>query len=90
MYENGTVYAVTEENVDGCGGDATEYVAAEGPMSPGEIDDLRRTLVETKLAAAGKDWDTSDMVDHAVELFNGSHATRLRRVSDPVAGRIHF
>lgn len=65
------VYAVTEEDVNGAGEDATEYVEFDTKLTRGQIKELEITLRGAKAAANsnGEDASTSDIVLDALAAF---------------------
>lgn len=86
------IYLITELNVDGCGTDATEYVASEAELTQAQLDALRALLRDVKRTAAGKqeDLSTGDMIDRALGLFAQGHHIRMSIVSNMFAGTITF
>lgn len=63
------IYRVTETNVDGCGGDATEFVRFDRALSIKEQDAFQAALVHAKKVASEQDYDTSDIIMMALEGF---------------------
>lgn len=89
--ETRIIYAVTEKDVDGCGGDATEYVEAAAPLAQGQQEILAGILRVAKAKAAGKDWSTYDIVEAAIGMFNQDQAgPALSMAASPIADEISF
>lgn len=63
------IYRVTEENVDGCGGDATEFVQFHKPLNQTESALFAHALREAKIDSLGKDYSTGDMIEDALAKF---------------------
>ena len=61
------IYRVTEENVDGCGGDATEFVLFHQRLNQAESALFVRILQEVKQASM--DVDTAGMIEDALTKF---------------------
>ena len=86
------IYVITECNVDGCGTDATEYVASEAKLTSEQLNVLRALLRDVKRTAAEKqeDLSTGDMIDKAVGMFAMSHHIKMSIVSNMFADTITF
>lgn len=86
------VYTVIERNVDGCGTDATEYVASEVALTQPQLNVLGILLRDVKRTAAKnqEDLSTGDMIDKALELFAESHRIKMSIVSSMFADTITF
>ncbi len=87
------IYQVTERNVDGCGGDATEYVRflTGRPLDGQEAGAFRQELESVKrAAAAGTDSSTSDMIETTLELFGRKTGIHGETVLSPFAGSFEF
>lgn len=67
--KEGYVLRVTEEDVDGCGGECTMYVRFERPITKPQRDRFGELLKEVKEDDGYEDCDTEDMVCTAVEHF---------------------
>ena len=63
-----SVYRVAELNVDGCGGEATEYVEFSRQLSKEEQAQFSAALKVAK-ENHGEDADTSGMVEAALKIF---------------------
>ena len=79
------IYRVTEVNVDGCGGDATEFVQFSSVLSDKEKAEFKAALMEAKKSP--DDLDTSDIIEAALDSF-GKHDGTLCPV--PYEGAIEF
>ena len=66
------IYRVTEMNVDGCGGNAVEFVQFDQKLSEKEGLEFERALSAAKERAA--DSDTSEMVADACAIFGQYNA----------------
>ncbi len=58
-------YRVTETNVDGFGGEATEFVSFNKELDDKDYDEFQTALNRAK----DKDLDTSDMIELALGFF---------------------
>lgn len=63
---------VVEENVDGCGSDAVEYVMFSKPVCVNVEEEFQRILRDVKTRPESEDYDTEDMILTAIEDFNAS------------------
>ena len=86
MPEN--IYAITETNVDGCGGTATEYVAFDAELDAETADALERYLAEAHETPG--DLDTADYVEVALDILAKRANVVGRLVSSPIKGEIRF
>lgn len=86
------IYAITEENVDGCGSDATEYVSYKGPLTQEELNILKDCLDASKQESVelNTDDDTSDMVADAITRFQEKTGKLLESATDPIQGYVTF
>lgn len=86
------IYEITEEDVDGCGGTAVEYVSSNRALMETDMQALKACLDDAKKHAVetGTDDDTAGMVHNAVELFYERTGRVLHSADDPVDGRITF
>lgn len=86
------IYAITETNVDGCGGNATEYVRSPRILTADEKKALQAILEESKSMASDPDlnWSTSDMIEHALLDFRESYDIDVFLCSTPITGEICF
>ena len=86
------IYAIRETNVDGCGSDATEYVRSSRILNADEQKALQFILEKSKSIASDldKDWDTSDIIEHALLSFRAAHDIDIFLCSTPIAGEIWF
>lgn len=64
------VIRVTEEDVDGCGGEADVYVGFTAPLDSNQRSLLESILNVVKHDCAKIDFDTEDYVTEAVKRFN--------------------
>lgn len=85
------VWRVTELNVDGCGGSATEFVQFDASIA-GHYETFKRCLTDAKSDAAeyGDDSDTADMVVEALELFRQRTGIAGRLCPPPYDGGFEF
>lgn len=86
----GYIYEIVEADVDGCGTDASVYVASPDVLSPKEEDVLKKCLDGVKSNRSADDWDTDDMVDEALERFFSETGRKLGIADSPVCGTIVF
>lgn len=66
------IIAITEENVDGCGGYAAELVKIDRPPTNGDIEQLKKALDEVKCSGQ-EDLSTKDMITEAMNRVFGSN-----------------
>ena len=78
MDKNFYIVSITEENVDGCGSDATELVKIDHVPTAEEVNQLEQTLAEIKHTAVDEDLCTEDMV---VEALNRTFGGRWEYIS---------
>ena len=62
------IYRVTERNVDGCGGDATEFVLFHKPLDR-VLSALFAHCLRDAKENTGEDVDTSEMISSALSQF---------------------
>lgn len=89
------VIKITEENVDGCGGDASVYAGFTGPLNADLQTQLTEILKRVKQEHRSDDFDTEDFVEEALAEFNQPHADLSQTVfgrilSQPFTGEIKF
>lgn len=88
------IYAVTEQDVDGCGGEATEFVAFPQPLQPDQLRRLQDCLYQAKANAKAKsgdeDTETVDMVEDALRMFEARTGIDGRISGSPVFGSLSF
>lgn len=84
------IYKITEENVDGCGSDAEEYVSSDTELTERESSTLSRILTAVKETEDYEDMDTNDMVKEALEKFEALTGKKLVMTSSPFAGTFTF
>lgn len=60
-------YRVTEVNVDGCGGSATEFIQFHQALQPAEVELFNRILQKVKKES--EDSDTTSMIEDALDEF---------------------
>ena len=82
------VYAITETNVDGYGGDATEYVAFDADLTDDQVAALRESLAAAHETPG--DLDTVDYVELALDAFTSKTGIDGIVVSSPVRSEIRF
>lgn len=85
-------YKVTEQNVDGCGGDAEETVVCNHHLTAVQLDVLQRLLRSVKQDAVneGKDYSTGDIIEEATRLFSISHGITVKLAGQLFYGSITF
>lgn len=66
------IIAITEENVDGCGGYAAELVKIDRSPTNGDIEQLKKALDEVKCSGQ-EDLSTKDMITEAMNRVFGSN-----------------
>lgn len=86
------IYAITEENVDGCKGSATEFVCSTVPLSLEGQMILENCLTGSKQKAITdkNDSDTCDMVADAIKDFFSRTGISLDITGDPIDGYLSF
>lgn len=86
------LYTVTEQNVDGCGGDATEYVSSSRALCKDEQQVLKECLDNAKQAAAdnGEDLDTGNMVQNALDEFEQKTSIALHIDNSAIDAHLYF
>lgn len=86
------IYTIVEENIDGCGDYATEYVTSEYPLTQAEQQLLKECLDTVKQEAIKNDkcMDTSDMVSDAINRFKEKTGKTLIQDCDAIQGYITF
>lgn len=82
------IYSITEENVDGCGGDAEMFISAPTPLTGEEQQTLNDCLKNAKNKAG--DNDTEDMISDALNMFKEKTGKPLRFIGNPVEGYFCF
>lgn len=82
------IYAITETDVDGCGGQAREFVRSVEPLTEEEQKLLTDCLDKAKQEA--EDCDTHDMISDARDLFQDQTGKILVFTDDPVSGYLEF
>lgn len=82
------IYRITEKNVDGCGGDATEFALFHQPLNRAECALFARILQEAK----GKldDNDTAGMIADALVKFAEESGVKGVTCGAPYAGTFEF
>lgn len=82
------IYRVTEENVDGCGGDATEFVLFHQTLNQAEAALFARILQEVKQTS--EDVDTAGMIEDALARFAEESGVEGVICGAPYAGEFEF
>lgn len=80
---------VTEKNVDGCGGDATEFVRFSQPLDRMAAALFARILQEAK-GNAGEDDGTEDMISDALSRFGDESGIYGSIANVPYEGSFEF
>lgn len=86
------IYQVTEENVDGCGSDATEYIKfqLEEPLNNRQKASFQDMLRQVKAQPCNSDLSTEDMINDALIIFNKIHGTNGELCAQPFSDTITF
>lgn len=89
------ILRVVEEDVDGCGSDAVDYVMFSKPVNDDTQELFQNILRDVKANTDCEDYDTDDMVEEAVERFNASefaknHSTSAEVIGAPYYGVVTF
>lgn len=86
------IYEITEENVDGCGSNAVEYVSSEVSLAAEDLFLLEGCLSDAKHKAAEDelDEDTEGMVKMALEKFEKKTGKKLLMATTPISGWLTF
>lgn len=86
------IYSITEENVDGCGGNATEFVSSTAPLTQAEQQTLKECLDAVKREAIDndEDTDTGTMVSDAMIRFQEKTGKNLEAANDAIQGYLTF
>lgn len=88
------VYAITERNVDGSGGEATEFVTFRQPLQPDQRKKLQDCLYRAKADAKAKfdaeDAETIDMVNDALRAFEARTGIDGHITGSPVFDSLSF
>lgn len=86
------IYSITEENVDGCGGNATEFISSTTPLTQAEQQTLKDCLDTVKQNAAdnNEDADTGTMVADAMSKFQEKTGKILEAANDAIQGYLTF
>lgn len=82
------VYAITERNVDGCGGEATEFVTFRQPLQPDQRRKLQECLDRAK--ADAEDAEIVDMVNDALRAFEARTGIDGHVTGSPVFDSLSF
>lgn len=88
--KNEYVYILTEKNVDGCGGDASETVVFDHRLDDGQVEVLKTCLADAKAMAASEDMDTGDIVNAALTAMTGKTGIRGEIRNVPYEAEIGF
>lgn len=83
------IYMVTEKNVNGCGGDATEFVSFQNPLDKPASALFARILREAKEKSGG-DVSTATMISSAIEQFGDESGIWGRITDAPYKGTFEF
>lgn len=95
MDEKNLIWRVTETNVDGCGGTATEFVrfdtdiTADADRCRAFQDCLSTARNVAALDPAG-DFDTAEMIQDALDLFGKKTGVKGSLCPAPYAGGFEF
>lgn len=84
------IYEIVEENIDGCGTNASVYVASPDVLNPEEELMLKECLDNVKSSTLSEDWDTDNMVDEALKQFLNKTEKKLNITDSPVHNIITF
>lgn len=88
------IYAITETNVDGCDGDATEFVTFRQPLQPDQRRKLQGCLDRAKTDARSKsgaeDAETVDMVNDALRSFEAKTGIDGHVTGSPIFDSLSF
>ena len=88
------VYAITEQDVDGCGGNATEFVTFPQSLQLDQLKKLQDCLYRAKADAKAKsgyeDTETVDMVEDALRMFEARTGIGGRVSGSPIFGSLSF
>ena len=84
------IYKITEENVDGCGSNAEEYVSSDTKLTETESSELSRILAAVKETEDYEDMETGDMVEEALRKFEDTTGKKLTMTSSPFEGTFTF
>ena len=84
------VYKITEENVDGCGEDAVEFISANTPVSGRAALLFEECLRKSKLDYGNRDFDTSSMVEEALKAFSAQTGIKVELCAAPYQGEFKF
>ena len=82
-------YALTEKNVDGCGGDATEFARFQTQLQPKQLETLQKCLDHAK-ETAPEDTDTAGMVRSALDRFEAKTGLFGVMCESPVEVELEF
>lgn len=83
-------YALTEQNVDGCGTDATEYAWFERVLQPAELTQLSTILSGVKTTPPIDDMDTQDYVQEALAVFKSATGLQGWLRNPPIVASLTF
>lgn len=92
MDKSKLIWRVTENNVDGCGGTATEFVLFDTEMSDRYglfLDCLSRARKEAIQDGSG-DYETSDIINDALAAFETKTGIHGAICEPPYAGGFDF
>lgn len=82
------IYRITEKNVDGCGGDATEFALFHQSLNQAECALFARILREVKENSEG--CDTAWMIADALVKFAEESGVKGVTCGAPYAGTFEF
>lgn len=85
-------YEIKEENVDGCGSDAIEYISSDSMLTQEEQQTLTDCLntVKQEGIESNEDLDTSDMIHSAMCRFEKKTGKSLEHANNLFSGFITF
>ena len=86
------LYQITEEDVNGCGSNATNIISSIEPLTQEEQQTLKECLDDVKQNAAdnGEDIDTDTMVSDAMDKFQEKTGKELKFANDAICGYLTF
>lgn len=83
-------YALTEQNVDGCGTDATEYAWFERMLKPDELTQLATILNAVKTTPPADDMDTEAYIQETLAVFKSATGLQGWLLHPPIVASLTF
>jgi len=83
-------YALTEQNVDGCGTDTTEYAWFERVLKPDELTQLETILKAVKATPPADDMDTEAYIQEALAVFKSATGLQGWLLNPPIVAELTF